>query len=122
MADSTVEYPFTDEGLRAALEALGGTGEVVAETLRRLGKRGNRRECADCPVARYLWDLWPDVTSVSVGEHDDIRVERVVVVADSLGYSERVGERITAPEPPGVAQFIERFDDKAHSHYSFLEA
>lgn len=49
-----IRYGATEEGLKAALAALGGTPEEVAKTLADGGYRGKRENACACPVAQYV--------------------------------------------------------------------
>lgn len=47
-------YPFTEEGVAQALQALGATPNMVAEYLSREALAGKPKDDCGCPVALYL--------------------------------------------------------------------
>lgn len=90
------QYPATDEGLRAALAALGDTPDAVASTLDRLGIRGRPGQCRTCPVALYLLDV-TGADPFVIGDLAALRTPEGALLA-----------RCSIPEP--VRTFIQRFD------------
>lgn len=94
-------YPSTREGLTAALAALGGSGDVVATTLRMGGWRGTRGSCVRCPVARYLAEQFP-------GCEVDVDYDRGASLAHRSGGSWTALACVDLPEP--VENFARRFD------------
>lgn len=99
MTDPT--YTADDRGLRAALDYLGPTPDAVADTLLRLGIRGERHISCRCPVAVYIRRVMPiagdDQSNVAVGP-DQITV---LVVGDMI---------VQVDTPPPVAGFIRACD------------
>jgi hypothetical protein len=98
MPDALISYPFTEEGLRDALAALGTSGDVVARNLSAMGFKGCRSKSSNCPVANYLLSALPDARSVEVE----------FGWAWARDASERVKLDVDWPQP--VEDFIEMFD------------
>ena len=97
MAEALITYPFTEEGLRSALEALGTTANAVARNLEAMGFKGCREGESNCPVANYLLASFPGV--------------REVVVSVGSAFLYRDGqEHVEAPWPFAVDAFVELFD------------
>lgn len=103
------EYEFTDEGVTAALDALGDDGPTVAEALKVLGHTGIQHDCFNCPVASYLQSLYRDCTAIAV-RRDHIRLERRVEVVDENGYTDVHIEPLNVDTPDPIADFIAAFD------------
>ncbi len=108
------EYPFTDEGLTAALDALGNDGAEVAESLRRKGIEGIQHDCLHCPVAMYLAGLYPDA-DVAV-DRTNTRLERVVRGFDEDGHPTRDEETVRVDTTGPIVDFIREFDNDVHPH------
>lgn len=94
----TAPYPLTQEGVAAALAALGSTPAAVAARLIERGHFGIPGDCTDCPVVHYLEVAFPQAHRVTVSEG-------AVAVYPAPGSNALVA---LTPEP--VARFIERFD------------
>jgi hypothetical protein len=94
-------YPLTDEGLWEALKALGDTPEEIAAALRRLGIKGQQHNCADCPGARYLLAIWPDLDLVEF----DVPIVQI----------RRQPERATVNPPEAVRSFVALFDNRQYA-------
>jgi hypothetical protein len=90
-------YPATNNGLAAALAALGATETEVAETLSRGGCRGRRGSSCACPVAIYLHAVILDAESVLVEA-----TETFVHLDD--------GTKLDAATPEPVYAFMAAFD------------
>lgn len=100
------EYPFTDEGLRRALKALGGFREHIADTLRRLDIKGTPCLAGRCAIAVYVERLFGgDVTvgSTTVG------VTRTVPVIE-FGSCWTDYQHIVVDLPLPVAAFVRAYD------------
>lgn len=108
MAEQT--YPFTEEGIEAALTALGTTPNAVATNLSAMGFRGCRDQESNCPVAHYLLASVPDMASVSV------YAERLLLTDDpGSGHVEGFDVDLSvAPTvvnlPQPVVDFVNSFD------------
>lgn len=97
-------YPFTDEGLAAALDALGRNHVGVATTLLRLGFRGVACARAECPVAHYV-EAALKASEVSV---PGLQADAWMRPADDAnGQVRHVYARCPAP----VIDFIHMFDN-----------
>lgn len=94
----------TANEIRAALDALGGTADEVAATLRAKGCKGYPSDPCNCPVAVYL------------DGHFDKRL--AAVVKPSRVWMEGV----VAETPQPVETFVLCFDDDANDRYSDLIA
>jgi hypothetical protein len=115
---ATDPYPFAEEGLTAALAALGDTADAVAGTLTAGGWRGLRDECTACPVAVYLKSLYGDVhvevSQVQVSIEQDMWIDQ----GYEMGYTAHLTVVVETPDP--VADFVSDFDSL--HRYSHLEA
>lgn len=112
------EYPFSEAGVTAAVDALGDTSEEVARALHALGIRGDRGLCGSCPLALFLLRLFPDA-AVYV-DRQWIRLERDVwSVVD--GTPEVDHEFVEAETPDPASDFIGDYDDMEHLRYRYLE-
>lgn len=98
MAEALISYPFTEEGLRSALEALGTTANAVARNLEAMGFKGCRSNSSNCPVANYLLSALPDARSVAV-EFGYVWARDANGVKLDVGWTDAIGD------------FIELFDD-----------
>lgn len=103
----TAEYPFTDEGLRQALRALGGFRDEVASVLRRVGVKGIPGNACGCPVAVYVQRLLGDGTAIV--DATTVTVTRYLLV-EEFGSVWTDHERIEADLPAPVATFVRAFD------------
>lgn len=99
-------YPLTADGLTAALDALGDSANRVADTLHRMGHRGNPGCDTSCPVANYLAEFWPRAMVSVIQDHG---LGLVAEIWD--GSADPV---VSVPVPSPVADFIERFDKRTH--------
>ncbi len=115
---TVAEYPFTDEGLHAALVGLGDYTDEVAATLTAGGYRGLRDECSACPVAVFLHSRYGDV-HVEVSQLM-VTVERDIWIDEGYGMGYMAHQTIAVETPDPVADFIGDFD--ARHRYSHLEA
>jgi hypothetical protein len=112
---ATDPYPFTDEGLTEAVDALGDEADLIADALRALGIRGDRALCDTCPVAAYVQHLYPEAT-VHV-DRSYIRVGlRTTVVEGGQVVQDEAQAEIETPWP--VVDFIAAFDA---GYYSYLQ-
>jgi hypothetical protein len=114
MAEQT--YPFTEEGLTAALTALGTTPNAVATNLSAMGFRGCRDQESNCPIAHYLLASVPDMASVSVFS------EAYVNAPSRFEYGHVEGFDMDLTQPPlivdvpaPVAGFVFAFDKGDYS-------
>jgi hypothetical protein len=108
--------PYTEDGLRDALHALGAHATTVAETLTTHGHRGQRGCASRCPIARYLAHEFPDVVGVDV----DTDIATLWLSGDPDGH--HLGDcRVTVDMPLPVAVFVRRFDDPADMWYVDLD-
>jgi hypothetical protein len=73
------------------LKALGNTAEEVRDNLIKLGIKGNRESCGNCPIANYL--LYKGYTRVSVGS---------TMISVRTGYCDN--------PPVAICEFIRLFD------------
>lgn len=104
MPDALISYPFTEEGLRGALQALGTTADAVARNLDAMGYKGCVGDENECPVANYLLDCLEGAGRVWVMEG---------LVHASRSYIEHgmdVEQRLKVDMPDPVEVFVERFD------------
>jgi hypothetical protein len=114
MAELT--HPFTEDGLTAALTALGTTPNAVATNLSAMGFRGCRDQESNCPVAHYLLASVPDMASVSVfSESFNDATSRT-----ESGHVEGYDLDLTAPAlvvnlPAAVIAFVDVFDKGGYS-------
>ena len=111
-------YPFTEEGVTAALDALGDMSEQVAESLKQRGIHGTRGQCATCPLANYLRSLFPDA-EVYV-DRESIRLRRDVQCIED-GRVDLDEEAVEVETPDPCADFIGDYDDLEHLRYRYLE-
>lgn len=108
------EYAFSDEGVTAALDALGNDGDEVAESLRRLGIEGIQHDCLHCPGAMYLARLYPDA-DVHV-DRTHVRLDRILRGVDENGYQTRDEEKVRIDTPDPIRDFVADFDSDVHPH------
>jgi hypothetical protein len=90
-------FPTSRAGVAAALAALGGTADRVADTLATCGRLGEPGESRVCPVAVYLHNVLHPAWPVSIAE------------ATATVYR-RPGSRIDVPLPDPVRVFVAAFD------------
>lgn len=95
-----IQYPFTDEGVTAALATLGETPNQVAANLQALGFRGTRADSDDCPLVHYLAAVFPQVHTILVGGLDAHFYSGFGV--DTL--------ELSVPHTAGTKAFLDRFD------------
>lgn len=100
------EYPFTDEGLRQALRALGGYRDHVAATLRRMGIKGTPCVAGQCAIAVYVERLFGGYVTVGPA---DVGVTRTISAVE-FGEMWTEYERIEANLPAPVASFVRAYD------------
>lgn len=86
-----------EQQMYEALELLGSTAEDVANSLERLGVRGQRWVTCACPLAVYLAQKFPNATSFSVGVRD------AAMFVSPGGW-------VTVPIPSGAEAFRRQFD------------
>jgi len=112
------EYPFTEAGVTAALDALGDTSEAIAASLQRLGIHGHRGMCGSCPLAVYLIEQYPEAEV-------DVNRERIVLGRDVMslvdGYPVVDHELVVVDTSDPCSDFIGDYDDMDHLRYRFLE-
>lgn len=107
-------YERTEEGLTAALDALGNDVHEVATKLYELGHLGNPHDCRACPAALYVAALYPDCDVYIDREH--VRLMWTDVEVDERGYEipESLMVRVETTWP--VAEFIGAFDKSMFPH------
>jgi len=106
MAEALITYPFSEEGLRSALEALGTTLDSVARNLLAMDFKGVREDPCKCPVARYLAAAVPDA------KHVDVYRDSVVAYWDEESHRQQDSSDalFKVRNPPAVNAFIGQFD------------
>jgi hypothetical protein len=107
MPSSELRYPFTDEGLRDALMALGTTQAAVTTNLLAMGARGFRGVECGCPLAVYAADALTGATLAYVYLDDDD--SEVHVIAHRRKGSELVG-MVSATAGGPLPTFVRLFD------------
>lgn len=103
MSDALISYPFTEDGLRDALVALGTTPHAVATNLIGMGVTGKVNEPLCCPVANYLRASVEGARAACLGKD-----ERSDLFAEV--DREPDDESVSIPAPAAVAGFIAQFD------------
>lgn len=107
------DYPFTNEGLQAAIARLGRRRQKVRRTLRKLGCVGDPDSCSSCPVAIYLIRTFGTEDVVVDGPHAVVTRE---VLLDHEGFGDFYEDvevlQIQLPEP--VMDFIASFDSRQY--------
>jgi hypothetical protein len=103
---TTPTYPFTAEGLAAALKALGSTRQAVADRLREMGIKGCRSDENDCPVAHYVLAVVDGAEGANV-EIDVIRAVR----RDPESYCDVTVSAFTSE---AIAAFMFLFDSNEY--------
>lgn len=96
-----IRYGATEDGLKAALAALGGTPEEVAKTLADGEYRGKREHACACPVATY-------VTAVT-GREASVLGAAVMLLVDQS--DPRNLRWVDVVSPDAVADFVVSFDN-----------
>ena len=101
-------YPFTDEGVTAALDALGDDSHAVARALERLGVTGNRDSCEQCLIANYLDRVYPGLSRVEVNREAIVLELRVVTFDEGRTDIDHAWLRVDTTDP--ISDFIGDFD------------
>lgn len=101
------EYPFTEEGLRDALKALGRRRQKVRRTLRKHRCLGDPDSCNSCPVAMYLMQIF-GTDDVVVEDRATLTLDRFVDEGNGRYYE--ATDRISVAVPPPVFDFMNSFD------------
>lgn len=96
------EHPLTAEGVRGALDMLGGTGAEVADTLRAGRWLGHYGRSCDCPVAVCLRAVLPGAGHVGIG----LELARVYSTPEAMGTP------LSVPLPQPVRAFVDEFDGR----------
>lgn len=112
------EYPFTEEGVTAAVDILGDTSEQVAESLHVRRIQGDRGLCGSCPLAVYLEALYPGVTAYV--DRERIRLERDVRTVED-GRVDIDHQIVDVETPDPCSDFVGDYDDLEHLRYRYLE-
>jgi len=107
MATSTV---LSSDWLAMVLGSLGGTGDEVAQTLRRARATGTPADIWDDPVAAYIRSrtrdlVAPDSLVAVMVTADDVAVTTISASLDPADYQE-----FLAKTPGPVEDFLDRFD------------
>jgi hypothetical protein len=96
--------------LVSVLDGLGGTGDEVADTLRKAGARGTPKDIWSDPVAvyvgRHALDLVPPGTEIEVA----VTAEEVVVSIPATPPGTHDTREVAATTPSPVEDFLDRFD------------
>lgn len=106
------EYPFSDEGLRAALAGFGRRRQKVARTMRKHCIKGDPDSCISCPIAVRLAELF--------GTEDVVVENTVTVTRDMFEGDDTVGryyawtEVISCDTPDAVIDFMASFDARQY--------
>lgn len=101
-----LRYPFTEQGLSEALEALGTTPQAVATNLSAMGFTGKVNEPLCCPVANYPRASVTSADSACVAKDESMTLYAEVESPAHLG--ELVGGRLPQPVDAFIAQFDAR--------------
>lgn len=109
MPDALISYPFTEQGLRDALKALGTTPEAVHTNLIGMGFKGYLDECRNCPVANYTTAVITSAVATDVLLDDDDSAPFVRAYA-SLPWGQEEELFVEAEGTAAVADFIRVFD------------
>lgn len=98
--------PFTadEAGVSRALVALGESADEVADTLLRLGCRGERGECRTCPVAEYLHNV------AFGGDFTQVVADVRVTDSDARIWFGAAILPLRVWMPVAVREFVARFD------------
>lgn len=107
------EYPFSDEGLRAALARLGRRRQKVRRTLRKHACLGDPDSCNSCPVAVYLTKVF-GYGDVIVDGPQAIVSRDVVTDPEGFGNYYADVETIRRWLPKPVTDFIDSFDSRQY--------
>lgn len=106
MPDPLISYPFTEQGLRDALEALGTTDSAIATNLLGMGYRGKRGSENFCPVANYVRSSIIGAYTASV-----LLDEKEEPYISVIGQS---GARVDSIWTYTLGEFIWQFDSGEH--------
>lgn len=109
-----MEYDLTEEGLTAALDALGNDAHEVAAKLHELGHLGNQNDCKACPAALYVASLYPDCDVYVDREH--VRLMWTDRTTDERGYEIAESRMVKVETTWPVADFIGAFDKSMFPH------
>ena len=101
---------LSSDWLAMVLGGLGGTGDEVAQTLRRAKATGTPADIWDDPVAAYIRTrtrdlLAPDTLVAVMVTADDVAVSTISASLDPDDYQE-----VLAETPSPVEDFLDRFD------------
>jgi hypothetical protein len=115
-----LRYPDTDEGLKAALTALGTTLDAVVRNLSAMGVQGRRGVECECALAAYLQLVVPDAPRVHVYLDDNDTEVHVVTgtVRRALGVGVTASAVVGGPLPT----FVRRFDGGAYPDLEVSDA
>jgi hypothetical protein len=107
MATSTA---LSSDWLATVLGSLGGTGDEVAQTLRRAKATGTPADIWDDPVAAYIRSrtralVEPDSLVAVMVTAEDVAVSTISASLDPADYQE-----VLAKTPGPVEDFLDRFD------------
>lgn len=97
-------YPFTEDGVRAAMQALGALPNAVAETLSRAALAGKPGDDCGCPVALYLQAVIQEHPRAGI-YYDDRRWFACLWMRD-LGAASELNVNL----PDAVRDFVLAFD------------
>lgn len=106
MAEQT--YPFTEEGLNAAFEALGDRAGLIADRLVAMGIKGKPGDDTCCALANYLKTVIEGVAYASVGD------ALVDLRRNWFEDGDPVVEYLEADTPDAAADFIYVFDAREY--------
>lgn len=100
-------YPFTDEGLRAAVARLGRRPHKIHRTLRKHGCLGDPNSCNSCPVVVWLQRA---LGTDDVVVDEAITVTRDLLVDEGHGRYYEATEVVSIDTPAVVAAFMKSMD------------
>ena len=106
MPDDSPTYPLSDEGITAALTALGNDPDRIRQTLATGGFKGTRDDESCCVVANYLRAVLPPIEDVYVWQ-GGAWVEWTVTDPNGLDTDRR---HYDWHPTPSFAAFIEHYD------------
>lgn len=95
MTAPTIDRPTPVLDLDEDLHVLGATANEVANSLRRLGIKGQRRIGRNCPIAKYL----------------RLRGHDIIAATANFIHTSYDGTPPPTPTPRAVAYFILEFDN-----------
>jgi hypothetical protein len=107
MPGDLIRYPFTDQGLRDCLVALGTTETAVATILSAMGVRGRRGVECGCPLAVYVATVLDVATNAYVYLDDNDTEVHVLAQCRTDGVT--VGQ-VSATAGGPLPIFVRRFD------------